>query len=166
MISFFRRPDVELLVLCRANICRSPAGEALLRAALDKRGLGRRVRVRSAGIAVGMPGSPPDARMVAVAAELGVKMKRLRAKPLTPQLLSAATTVYVTELAQREAVEEMLPEAADRVVPLDTAGEDIPDPYYGDRLGIRRTFERLQEIAEARAEEWQQHLAAADRMPR
>ena len=70
MIWPFRRPELQILVVCKANVCRSPAAEALLRYHLRQCGLQRRVVVRSAGTTVGVSGVPPDPRMVAIAAEI------------------------------------------------------------------------------------------------
>jgi protein-tyrosine phosphatase len=52
---------VSILVVCTGNICRSPTGEGVLRALAEKRGLGERVQVASAGTHDYHVGDAPDA---------------------------------------------------------------------------------------------------------
>ncbi len=58
----FGRPACAVLFVCTANICRSPMAQVLLAQRVGELGVGRRVRVDSAGIRVGMPGQRPDPR--------------------------------------------------------------------------------------------------------
>ena len=46
---FWWRPQLRVLFVCTANVCRSPLAEALLRHRLRSMGLGRRIAVASAG---------------------------------------------------------------------------------------------------------------------
>lgn len=166
MISWFRRPEAHILVLCTANICRSPAAEVLLRDALRQRGLGRRVKVTSAGTEVGAPGATPDPRMVSIAAEGGLAMRRLYATAVTADAIATATLVYVMEPAHREAIEHLLQETGTACELLDPEGVPVEDPYFGSKANVRAVFERLAIIAQQRADEWGQRLFAADRMGR
>ncbi|RMG36458.1 MAG: low molecular weight phosphotyrosine protein phosphatase, partial [Gammaproteobacteria bacterium] len=61
---FRKKLDLSVLLVCTANICRSPMAEALLRDHLKAKGLDRRVKVASAGIRA-MAGMPPDPRALA-----------------------------------------------------------------------------------------------------
>ena len=160
----FTGPEVTVLLLCTANVCRSPAAAALLRAALRRRGLRRRVRVLSAGTAVGAPGALADPRMVAIAREVGVTLKRHRAQQVTDAMLSRATVVYAMTSEHLDACAD-LPGWDDGLGQLlDPAGRDVEDPYFGDKSGVRAVFERLAELCELRAEEWRQHLAELGRL--
>lgn len=164
MITLFSRPRVTILVLCTANICRSPAAEGLLRDAFKRLGLGRRVTVVSAGTeAAPSGGMPPDPRMVAIAAERGIKLRSLRSQPLTPELLHGCDAVYGMEPAHVEAALAMLDgEPGPEVALIDPDGSAISDPYFGDKAGVRRAFEQLAAVAERRAQEWQQRLAVGE----
>ncbi len=56
----------RILVVCQANICRSPMGERILALRLDERGVGQAYDVRSAGVRamVGREMAPQSAREV------------------------------------------------------------------------------------------------------
>ena len=67
------RVPISVLVICNGNIFRSPFAAAVLRRALELRGLGR-VRVDSAGFAG--PGRPTPADAVAAAARRAIDLSR------------------------------------------------------------------------------------------
>ncbi len=56
----FRR-KYSVLMVCTANICRSPMAEGMFRQLVRKEGLAKKVKVDSAGTRA-MKGHPPDAR--------------------------------------------------------------------------------------------------------
>jgi len=155
---WWRKPDATVLILCTANVCRSPAAEALLRAQLRARGLGRRVRVLSAGTTA-LPGAAPDPRMQTLAGELGVRLRGQRSRPLTPALLAEASAVYAMETSHLDAADEQLGAPPGQLRELfDPRGEPIGDPYFGNMAAVRSVFERLADCAAARAVEWQRRL--------
>ncbi len=53
---------MNILFVCTGNICRSPAGEAVLRRMADAAGLGDAVTIESCGTHAYHIGQPPDAR--------------------------------------------------------------------------------------------------------
>ena len=66
--------DVRLCFVCLGNICRSPTGEAVMRALVEERGLGDRILIDSAGTGAWHAGHPPDGRATAEAAGRGILM--------------------------------------------------------------------------------------------
>jgi protein-tyrosine phosphatase len=92
-------PDV--LVLCTANVCRSPMVQGFLVAELASRGV--EGTVRSAGTAVGPERPPADA--VAAMAAWGIDTSGHRARALEDGLLGSADLVVgMTRAHVREAV--------------------------------------------------------------
>lgn len=90
-----------MLVLCTANVCRSPMAQGFLTAELASRGVGG--TVRSAGTAVGPERPPVDA--VAAMAAWGIDTSGHRARALEDGLLDAADLVLgMTRAHVREAV--------------------------------------------------------------
>ncbi|GAB5414301.1 MAG: low molecular weight protein-tyrosine-phosphatase [Congregibacter sp.] len=151
MIWPFRRYDLLVLVVCTANVCRSPAAEALLKKHLARDPAGKRVRVWSAGTAVGAPGRRPDPRVVEVGASLGANLRGIRAKAIDIKDLQAADVVWVMEAEHHRAIEEAFAEFSDKVSLFDSANQNIEDPYYGSKAQVREVIEVIDRIAADRA---------------
>ncbi|MEE8523835.1 MAG: protein tyrosine phosphatase, partial [Thermoanaerobaculia bacterium] len=86
----------EVLVVCTANICRSPVVEAILRSRLEEKHL-RRPRKRdwrvvSAGT-VAFPGYPAAEHSAAVMADLGFDLGGHRSQPTDERRMAAADLV-------------------------------------------------------------------------
>ncbi len=75
----------RVLVVCTANVCRSPMGEALLRRSVEAKGLD--VVVRSAGVRV--PGLPVDPDAVRALAAHGLDISTHEPRQATRDLLRA-----------------------------------------------------------------------------
>lgn len=156
----FSKPEMSVAVLCTANICRSPAAEALLREHLRRRGLARRVGIFSAGTEVSVPGQPPDPRMVSIGAEQGVNLRRNGSSGLNEALLASAVSIWVMEERHAQQVIRQFPALSDRVALLDPSGMEVSDPYFGDKAGVREVFERLDELCAQRANELASRLGS------
>ena len=63
----------QILFVCMGNICRSPAGEAVLRKMVDEQGLGGQILIDSAGTIGFHTGNAPDRRMHKAAAKRGIQ---------------------------------------------------------------------------------------------
>lgn len=153
MIWPFARPQRLILMVCTANVCRSPAAEASLRHHLRHLDLHKRVSVQSAGTDVGAPGRKPDPRVVAILKEMGMTARGIRAQPLTEKLLAGADDVFVMEEVHRDAVKARFPAAAARVRLLDPQGVDIADPYFGNKAGVRSAVEYIDQLTSELARE-------------
>lgn len=99
---------LSVLVVCTGNICRSPAAQLLLTAALDGS-----VDVASAGTAavVGAPVAPPVARLLE---DRGLDPSGFVARPLDAALVASADVVLAMTRRHRAAVLEMAPSALRR----------------------------------------------------
>src|SRR2546430_7845036 len=95
-----RAPE-SVLVICNGNIFRSPFAAAVLRRALELRGLGR-VRVDSAGFAGPGRASPPDA--IAAAARRGVDLASHSSQLVMADLVRAADLIVVMDGLQRRMI--------------------------------------------------------------
>jgi protein-tyrosine phosphatase len=76
----------EVLVICTANVCRSPMAEALLMQRMSE--LGSDTTVRSAGM-LG-DGNPPDPEMLSAMAGYGLDVSAHRSRRVTPEDLERA----------------------------------------------------------------------------
>jgi protein-tyrosine phosphatase len=155
------RPPVVLTV-CLGNICRSPTAEAAIRAEAAARGVA--VEVRSAGTGGWHVGAPPDRRMTAAAAEVGLELSGAAAQ-LTPEDLEAADLVVVMDRSNLADVQRLAAQAGvEAEVRLyrsfdPEAGSDleVPDPYYGGPDG----FVEVVAMARRAARGLVDHLAAS-----
>jgi protein-tyrosine phosphatase len=147
----FRRPSFRVLILCTANICRSPVAAALLAQHLRALKLHREIAVTSAGTNVGMPGAPADPRMVALAADAGVRLKGHRSRGINARLIETADLILAMEEVHLEAVTSEWPESAARCELLDDSGAEVADPYFGSRADVREAFLRINDLCLRRA---------------
>lgn len=90
---------VSVLVVCTANICRSPVGERLLASRLGGTG----VTVGSAGT-LALVGRPVDPPMAGLLADAGVPAEPFTARQVRPDLLRDASLVLTMTREHRAAV--------------------------------------------------------------
>ncbi len=122
----------HILIICTANICRSPVGEALLQDCLEKQGL-TNWTVRSAGTwAQWMRGASQFS--IDVMQQQGYDISAHRARMVDEALIEAADLVLCMEIGHAEALHIEFPVYADKIFLLsEMVGErhSIQDPYGG-----------------------------------
>ncbi len=150
------RPMYRITVVCLGNICRSPIGEAVLRARIEEAGLDGRVSVDSAGTGDWHLGQDANPRSVAVLTEHDYRLDH-RARQITADWFEDIDLVLAMDAANYADLERMQrgtraelrmlrsfdPELAHLREP--DPGLDVPDPYYGgpeDFLEVLRMVER------------------------
>jgi len=122
----------HVLVICTANICRSPVVEAILRARLWDAGYGD-WQVSSAGT-LALPGYPAATESVAVAAARGLDISRHESRRVEEHHLEACTLALCMELGHREALHVEYPAHRHKVRLLtEMVGgyEEVEDPIGG-----------------------------------
>lgn len=146
-------PPVRILAVCLGNICRSPVAEAAIREAATEAGAD--VEVDSAGTGAWHVGNPPDQRMRAAGADVGLDVAG-RARQVEPRdlhdhdLVVAMDTANLTDLqamAERHGATARIrllrsfdPDASDDDL-------EVPDPYYGGADGFARVVEMMRPAA-------------------
>lgn len=124
-------PRPEVMLVCTANICRSPMAEALWREAA--RGRRRQVWAASAGLEA-EPGRPADPTCVALLAERGLDLGDHRAQRFRADLAADCELILVMEPGHARRIQAGVPELAGRVQLLGRWGAGpILDPYRGPR---------------------------------
>jgi len=118
-----------LLFVCTGNVCRSPMAEYLLRERLGGDGAWE---VRSAGLAA-LSGMPASAAAVATLRESGIGLGSHRSRPLTRELIDAASLIVVMTAGHRNQVTALSPRAIEKTFLLSTFNaaanaSDIDDP--------------------------------------
>ncbi len=152
-----RAMETVVLFVCSGNTCRSPMAESIARDLLEKAPPSAViVRVASAGTQAS-DGAPATSDADRALAKMGVPPPRKphRSRSLTAEMISGAEVVYAMTRAHREAILELVPEAAAKVELLDPHGQDIPDPIGAGFTAYTRAAEEirsdiLQRFAERR----------------
>jgi protein-tyrosine phosphatase len=129
------------LLVCTANICRSPMAEALWRVAAAR--LRRILPVFSAGLDA-LPGRPADPACVELLAERGIDLAEHRATRFTPADATRHELVLVMEQEHAWRIMAAAPMLAGRVHLLGRwAAGPIEDPYGAGRSEYEDCLARL-----------------------
>ncbi len=156
-----------VLVICTANVCRSPLAAALLLHRLHREGY-TAIRVESAGTHVTLPAPlTPYTRRVLV--ERGFAVGGHRARQVTPGHLRRADLILVMEAAHAEHVAHVAPDVRSRTHLLSELGGseyDIHAPYRGSLWAHRLLAEEMAGLVEAgwpRVIAWLAHSTSRSR---
>ena len=144
------RPIHSILFVCMGNICRSPAGENVMRKLLEEAELGDQVSCDSAGTIGYHSGHAPDHRMSAAGRKRGLPMTG-KARQVTSEDLDAFDLVLAMD---DENYAELLALSNDKnkdrirrfcefcIKYPDTY---VPDPYYGGAQGFEHVLDLLED---------------------
>jgi protein-tyrosine phosphatase len=150
----FSRPAVSVLFVCTANICRSPMAHALLVNLCRARGLHKLVRVDSAGTHVSIRGQRPDPRVLSVLTGHGIKVGRMRARPLLARDLERFDHIFAMDREQLDTLVSLKDQAATANLELVMRfarhhdEQEVPDPYFGNDAGFLKVFTLLADAIE------------------
>ena len=141
----------KLLVVCMGNICRSPTGEAVLRAKAKE--LGISVEVDSAGTIGCHAGNPPDARSMQAGKQRGYSFKGMRSRKVTIGDFDEFDMVLAADKANLADLLDICPTEHRHKVSLflshgDSDYDEIPDPYYGGDAGFELVLDLIEDASE------------------
>jgi protein-tyrosine phosphatase len=140
------------LIVCTANICRSPAAAALWRIEATKRGVAH--PADSAGLKAD-PGRPADPMWASLLGNRGIDLAAHRAQPFLPQAAMRYDLILCMEPTHVRYVESLAPVLAGRVQLFGRWGQGpIPDPYGGDISG----YDRCLALIESAVQSWMDRL--------
>ena len=136
----------SILVVCVGNICRSPTGEALLKAKLA----GRDIHVSSAGLGA-LVGKPVDAKAAQVMAAAGYALPDHQARQLTPDMLREADLVLAMEQKHVQSIHSLAPEARGKTFLFGKWSNnlEVPDPYRQQLPAFEHVFKVIDSAADA-----------------
>jgi len=141
----------RVLFVCMGNICRSPAGEAVLRKLAEDAGLDDHIEIDSAGTIGFHSGSQPDHRMHAAASNRGIRTGG-QARQVQPGDLDTFDRVLAMDsenlrdlqaLAQTQAQLDSIRPFCEYCQEHDI--RDVPDPYYGGAQGFEIVLDLLED---------------------
>jgi protein-tyrosine phosphatase len=139
----------NVLIVCHANVCRSPAAEMVFKARLARapRSGTAPIAFHSAGIRA-VNGHGMDPVMRRLLEERGVAAGIHHARRLDRSLVRAADLVLVSERAQVSTVEALDPSARGKVYPLGKweADSDVADPHGGAEDEYRESLVLIEHL--------------------
>jgi len=97
---------IKILIVCTANICRSPMGEAILQNLVEKDGLEEVIEISSGGI-LGIEGERASDFSIAVAKEKGLNLESHRSQGVTSDVINASDLVLCMTIDQAEKLKYM-----------------------------------------------------------
>jgi len=139
----------KVLFVCMGNICRSPAGEAVMKRFAQEFDLD--VEIESAGTHGYHVGEPADARMREAAEARGYELSGRGRQVKTEDLLPERYDLVLAMDAQNH--RDLLAMAPDSKSHIRMFGDylddnwpkDVPDPYYGEQAGFEEVLDMLEE---------------------
>ena len=145
--------DYKVLFVCMGNICRSPAGEGVLKALIAEDAILKdaAIEVDSAGTIGFHDGAPPDTRMRAAAAQRGYTLTS-RARRVTTADLKKFDLVLAMDkenLRDLQALQKGSQGKVDIRLFCDfcqvSSSREVPDPYYGGADGFETVLDLLED---------------------
>ena len=135
---------LHVTFICSGNICRSPMAEKMFAHQISERGLGRAVRVTSAGTGGWHAGEPADRRATHVLREHGYPTAH-RAAQVNDDHLSADLIIALGRNHVRMLKDLGVPAERIRMLrsfdPRSGAHPlDVEDPYYGDHADFEDVY--------------------------
>jgi len=129
-----------VLMICSANICRSPFAELYFRHRLQQ--AGEYAEVFSRGI-LEMHGKGVPEDGVTVAQEMGINATRHHATKLEAADLDRAALVLIMEKQHRQYLLQMRPQCVGKIFFLSqpTGGEEVPDPMAKGEDAFRESYQ-------------------------
>lgn len=133
----------SVLVVCVGNICRSVAGERLLRASLPG------LEIGSAGLGA-LVGSPADKTMSEAAKERGLGLEGHVARQFDADLGAGYELILAMEPGHRDEIRRLYPQLSGRTMLFDqwNGGRGIADPYREPIESHRRALDEISAAAE------------------
>ena len=142
----------SILVVCMGNICRSPTGEAVLRAKAKE--LGVEVEIDSAGTIGYHQGHAPDPRAQAAGKKRGYSFKGIRARQVEPNDFARFDLILAADRDNLADLHAQCPREHQHKLKLflsyiDADVDEIPDPYYGGDEGFENVLDLIEQASEA-----------------
>ena len=146
----------NILMVCTANVCRSPMAQIVAAQAIERRGLSRVIRVDSAGTNASKGAAQPDNRARAALQKRGYLVGKGKSRRVEVQDFQRFDLILAMDRTNLKNLQALCPpehQAKLRLFlePAGPAGMDeVPDPYYGNAEG----FERVLDLCEAGVGHW------------
>lgn len=145
------------------NICRSPTGEAVLKAKALRRNMD--LIIDSAGTTAYHQGSPPDKRAREVGEEKGYDFSKLYSRQIEKEDFERFDMILAADRANIAYLFDMAPEEHHAKISLflshlaDPKIDEIPDPYFGDDEGFEWVLNLIEKGCDPILDKFDLHVA-------
>lgn len=141
----------KVLVVCMGNICRSPTGEAVLRAKSLEQSIP--LTVDSAGTISCHSGSRPDSRAMQAGEARGYSFKGMKARKVKMSDFEEFDLILAADKANLSDLLDLCPVEHQCKISLflshsDSDYDEIPDPYYGGDAGFELVLDLIEEASD------------------
>lgn len=146
--------QVNILLVCMGNICRSPTAEGVLRTLVDRQGVGHMFEIDSAGTHGYHIGKGPDPRACKAALSRGYDLSALRARQVNELDFMHFDCILAMDADNLTLLERACPTAHRHKLGLfldyavNFAEDEVPDPYYGDEDGFEHVLDLVEDAAQ------------------
>lgn len=137
----------KILMVCTANICRSPMARMVGAHLASKAGMARHVIFDSAGTQAGRISDPPDPRAKAALSKRDYPTIKMRSRRVKDDDFVRFDLILAMDRSNLEALRQRCPDAQARKLRLllEFAPHldllEVPDPYFGGPQGFDRVLE-------------------------
>jgi protein-tyrosine phosphatase len=144
----------SILFVCMGNICRSPTAHGVFRHKVLAKGFAELVTVDSAGTHNYHPGSPPDKRSQAHAAQRGYDLSDLRARQIRRSDFDAFDLILVMDWDNLSLVQKQCPPQHQSKVRrftefcIEFDSPVVPDPYYDGAKGFEHVLDLVEDACD------------------
>ncbi|APW39504.1 hypothetical protein RD110_21675 [Rhodoferax koreense] len=142
----------NILMVCTANICRSPMAQIVATQVAQRRGLDRGLRIDSAGTHATKGAPQPDSRAKLALEKRGYKVKKGRSRKVETKDFERFDLILAMDQTNLSTLHALCPAQYHHKLELflasaqpDVHANEVPDPYYGSAQG----FERVLDLCEA-----------------
>ncbi|MCH1460312.1 MAG: low molecular weight phosphotyrosine protein phosphatase [Luminiphilus sp.] len=133
----------SLLILCEANICRSPLAEHILRSLTG-------LTVTSAGLSA-RTGDPADPVYLEMAKTLGIDLTQHQSRPVNDALLRSADLTLVMTSGHKRRLSGQYPQFSGRIMRLGhwvDGGISISDPHRKSAEAYQQVFKQIKDACD------------------
>lgn len=140
----------RILVICMGNICRSPTGEAVLKAKAQE--LGIKITIDSAGTTGYHAGNPPDPRSVQAGVNRGYDFSGMQSRQVTINDFEDFDYILAADKDNLTDLIDICPSHLQYKLSLflshgNSDHIEVPDPYYGGENGFELVLDLIEEAS-------------------
>lgn len=138
----------SILIVCTANICRSPMGEGILKRLIEVRPDNNQWYIDSAGVWAQYGNSPAPLSQF-VMQKMGIDISYHRSQPVNKEFLGNFDLILTMESIHKEVLQDQYVRIAERIYMLsEMVGiiKDIEDPISGEMEDYLATAVELEQI--------------------